>query len=83
MTDTDLIETLQEMYRALVVLSDDSGWHAPPHETWVYFPDNRELVASQRVISTVDGAELQVMTYRGNQYTVSESVQLSTAGTHL
>lgn len=75
--------TMEEISRTLRELNLDSGWHAPPHETWVRFPTDTELVASQRVISTVEGAELQVMTYRGNYYTVSENVPLMTAGTQL
>lgn len=82
-TDTDLQEILHDIERTLDALNQDSGWHAPPHETWVKFPTDTELVASQRVVSTVRGAELQVMTYRGNCYTVSENVPLMTAGTQL
>lgn len=83
MTDTDLQEILHDIERTLDALNQDSGWHAPPHETWVKFPTDTELVAAQRVVSTVRGAELQVMTYRGNCYTVSENVPLMTAGTQL
>lgn len=82
-TDTDLQEILHDIERTLDALNQDSGWHAPPHETWVKFPTDTELVASQRVVSTARGAELQVMTYRGNCYTVSENVPLMTAGTQL
>lgn len=85
MTDTDLQEILHDIERTLDVMNQDSGWHAPPHETWTVGPDRLkgELVASQRVILAIEGAQLQVMTYNGNLYTVSESVQLMTAGTQL
>lgn len=85
MIDTDLQEILHDIERTLDVMNQDSGWHAPPHETWTVGPDGlkRELVAAQRVVSTIRGAALQVMTYNGGCYTVSESVQLMTAGTQL
>lgn len=84
-TDTDLQEILHDIERTLDTMNQDSGWHAPPHETWTVGPTGKpqELVASQRVVSTVRGAALQVMTYNGGIYTVSESVQLMTAGTQL
>lgn len=78
-----IAETLQVIQATLQELNQDSGWHAPPHETWVKFPTDTELVASQRVVSHEWGAEFQVMTYRGNCYTVSENVPLMTAGTQM
>lgn len=81
------VRALQQVSRALTELNMNAGWHAPPHETWTVGSNglNGELVASQRVIfrSSGDGYQLQVMTYRGNCYTVSKSVPLMTAGTQL
>lgn len=77
-------DDIEDIKRSLDQLNQDSGWHAPPHETWVHVGGtNRWLVASQRVVSTIEGAQLQVMTYNGGLYTVSENIQLMTAGTQL
>lgn len=83
MTDTDLT-TMEDISRTLDALNQDFGWHAPPHETWVLHRTadiTDELVASQRVISDIRGAQLQVMTYQGNVYTVSPDIALMTVGT--
>lgn len=77
-------DDIEDIKHSLDELNQNSGWHAPPYEVWVEHKSNghRELVASQRVISAFDGAQLQVMTYSGNCYTASPAIILTTVGTY-
>lgn len=78
MTDTGLIETLQEISRTLIALNLNSGWHPAAPETYLKHSNGvvTDLVISVRVISEVDGDTLQVMTYAGQTHDVGPSNQL-------
>lgn len=69
---------IEDIKRSLDELNHDSGWHAPPSETYLKHSGGTatDQVISVRVVSGIEGAHLQVMTYAGEVHLVGPSNEL-------
>lgn len=71
-------DDIEDIKRSLDQLNQDSGWHAPPPETYLKHSGGTatDQVISVRVIGDSDGVHLQVMTYAGELHLVGPSNEL-------